>query len=110
MNKYELLTSGKVLRDLTVDELLNLQKDKSLLAPELHAVTTEVVLRMTVGNVKVTPQTGHVETFDEWFERRNFQSFEGLHMQHGTLISEAMMELSRAMRDYISEVVKYDRA
>ena len=60
MNKYQLLDSGKALKDLTVDELLNLQKDKSLMALEVNAVTCEVVRRMNVGNVKMTPQTGHI--------------------------------------------------
>jgi hypothetical protein len=62
MNKYELLTSGKTLADLTARELLILQKDKLLLAPELNAVTCEVVRRMHVGDVKVTVTSGKVES------------------------------------------------
>ncbi|MBC7202545.1 MAG: hypothetical protein H5U29_03325 [Pusillimonas sp.] len=45
-------------------------------------------------------------TFDEWFAQRNSGlSFDEVHMGDGALIDKSMKELSRQMRDYVTEMV-----
>lgn len=47
------------------------------------------------------------KTFDEWFEERNNgKSFEEMYCTPSNLVSDSMKELSRQMRNYVSEMVK----
>nr|WP_187148325.1 hypothetical protein [Janthinobacterium sp. Marseille] len=45
-------------------------------------------------------------TFDEWFKNKHGSSFDDIHKQNGCLIAEYMFELSKAMRQYVSEMVQ----
>ncbi|QIM47671.1 hypothetical protein G9Q38_07050 [Pusillimonas sp. DMV24BSW_D] len=45
-------------------------------------------------------------SFDDWFKERNSGlSFDEAHMGDGVLIDKSMKELSRHMRDYVTELV-----
>lgn len=47
-----------------------------------------------------------VSSFDDWFKERNSGlSFDEAHMGDGALIDKSMKELSRQMRDYVTEMV-----
>ena len=45
-------------------------------------------------------------TFDQWFERKHLDTFDALHMQPSMRIEDAMRALSKAVREYVSEMVK----
>jgi hypothetical protein len=45
-----------------------------------------------------------IPTFDEWFEKKYGATFEKMHMAGWMPITTSMKELSRYMREYVSEM------
>lgn len=46
-------------------------------------------------------------TFDEWFLKKYFHTFEELHCNENEHIAHAMMALTRYLREYTTEMVRW---
>lgn len=47
-----------------------------------------------------------VPSFDEWYEKKHGRSFEEQWMPPHAVIADSMKALTRAMREYVSEIVR----
>lgn len=50
------------------------------------------------------PVARNVPTFDEWFKAKYFHTFEEMHCCYSMRIDDAMIALTRYVREYVTEI------